>query len=289
MIIGILSYLPDNEDVRRQRIKYHRKQIEQFLHLGCPIYIVAQNYKEEDYYINSNVFYFKFEKGIGMAGARNVLLSFFFNSDEDWMMLCDDDAYYYDYYNIDVFFDELKSNPNKFNQLDLIRGKFASKVPFKKVLDENPDVMDNYVFIDEGSIGSLALCIIKNWKKYYNKEFYFGNENPKKGEGYEDRNFCCRIKLGGIKTHVLQTFIMTTYNYTDNSTLFSTYEDRMKLHKMNVQSSLNAFKDTDFYVDGKMNTKYKSKPIYIPRIKRLVLTEKEKPKQKTTGSLFKSK
>lgn len=291
MIIGIISYLPNDIQVREQRLKYHKRQIEQFLKLNCPIIIVAQNYKEHEYYSNSNVLYFKYEQGIGMSTARNILLEYFYNSNEDWMMMCDDDAYYYNYYDIDVFFNELQTNPQKFIQLDFIRGKFASKLPFKKVVYEEPLNTNYYVFKDENSIGSLALCILKNYKKYYNKEFYFDVINPKKGEGYEDKNFCCTIKLNGINTHILQTFIMSTYNYTDNSTLFTTYEDRMKLHEMNNKSSLDKFKDTDFYINGKMNPKYRSEQVNIERIKPMVITPNLIPKDKsgTRGSLLGNK
>ena len=55
MIIGIISYLPDNEQIRQQRLKYHRKQLEQLLKLDCEINIVAQNYRYEDFLVNVNI------------------------------------------------------------------------------------------------------------------------------------------------------------------------------------------------------------------------------------------
>lgn len=274
MIVGIISYLPDNEHTRQKRITAHRKQLDLLLKLGCNIYIVAQNYKNKDEFVyNPNIYYFNYEQGIGPSQARNVLLQYFYNSNEDWMLMCDDDAYYYNYYDIDVFFEELKTNPNKFNKLDLIRGKFASKIPFKKTIYGEPLNRKYYLFKDENSVGSIAMCILKNFKKYYNKEFYLQDSNVSEGQGYEDRNFCCDLKLNGIKTHVLQTFIMTTYNYTDNSTLFNTYEDRMKVHESNSNNSLNRYKDTDFYVNGKMNPKYRCEQIVIPRLKEMIIAD----------------
>lgn len=272
MIIGIISYLPDNEQTRQKRITAHKKQLDLLLQLGCNIYIVAQNYKKQDFIINPNIWYFPFEKGIGPSQARNILLKYFYNTNEDWMLMCDDDAYYYNYYDIDVFFDELKTNPEKFKQLDFIRGKFASKIPFKKTIYGEQLNRKYYLFRDENSVGSIAMCILKNFNKYYNKQFYLEDSDVCKGEGYEDRNFCCDLKLNDIKTHVLQTFIMTTYNYTDNSTLFSTYEDRMKVHNSNSDNSFDKYKDTDFYLNGKMNPKYRCSQVVIQRPKEMIIS-----------------
>ena len=271
MIIGIISYLPDNEQIRQQRLKYHRKQLEQLLKLDCEINIVAQNYRYEDFLENENIKYFIFRKGIGVSKARNILLRNFYRSNEDWMYMCDDDAYYYPYYDIDIFFDELKTTPQKFIQLDLIRGKFASKLPFKKVIYEEPDNKYNYCFFDENSIGTTALCIIKNFRKYYNKEFYYNEMDFTKGEGYEDKDFCCLLKLNRIKTHVLQTFIMNTYNYTDNSTLFNSYEDRMKFHQNNNSNIFKKYQNTDLFIGTTLNKVYRNYKVLIPRIKQLVI------------------
>ena len=59
MIVGIISYLPDNEHTRQKRITAHRKQLDLLLKLGCNIYIVAQNYKNKDEFVyNPNIYYF---------------------------------------------------------------------------------------------------------------------------------------------------------------------------------------------------------------------------------------
>ena len=132
MIIGIISYLPMDKNVRQKRLEAHHKQLQLLSQLNCKMFIVAQNYTDEDYCKNNNIKYFKFDKGIGPSKARNILLDYFYNSDEDWMLMCDDDRYFYDYYDIFTFFNELQTNPYKFMQLDYIRSHMATKLPFKK-------------------------------------------------------------------------------------------------------------------------------------------------------------
>ena len=288
MIVGIISYLPDNEDVRQQRLKYHKKQLELLLKLNCNIYIVAQNYRDTDFIINSNIYYFKYDSGIGPSQARNCLLNYFYSSDHDFMLCCDDDAYFYDYYNIFDFFNELNMNTQKFNELDYIRGICANKVPFKKTVYEDKNTLDKYVFEDRDTIGTTFIGIIRNLNKYYNKQIYYETMDVSNGGGYEDKDFCCKLKLNGIKTHVLKTFITSSYNYTDYSTLFSTYEDRMKVHNENNTYIDNKYKQTDLFVQGKLNKKYKDPKLMIPRDVSINIPDNLIPKYdvKITGKLF---
>ena len=244
MVIGIISYLPDNPELRSNRLDKHKRQLELFKTLNVPIFIVAQNYKQEELTNIPNINYYVTEKGIGPANARNILLQTFYNSQEDYMMLCDDDIVFYEYYGIRDFFNELITNPNKFiDDLDYIRGVMASKVPFKQTVYDQRLNLTHYVFEDRDTIGTTALAIVKNFKKYYNKEIYYEDLNVSEGNGYEDKDFCCKLKINNIKTHVLDTFILKAFNYTDNSTLFNTYEDRMNVHNDNNSKIYEKYKD----------------------------------------------
>lgn len=248
MIIGIISYLPNDTNLRQKRLQAHHKQIELLNKLNCQIYIVAQNYRQTDLLKNDNIHYILFDDGIGPANARNELLQRFYNSNEDWMLLCDDDRYFYNYYDIFTFFKELNNTPLKFIQLDYIRSHMASKLPFKKQIYEQPLNLTHYVFEDTQTIGDTGIAIIKNFKKYYNKELYYTNLKAESGEGYEDKDFCCQLKLNHIKTHILTTFISASYNYTENSTLFTSMDNRLKLHEDNNTVVIERYKFTDLFI-----------------------------------------
>lgn len=286
MIIGIISYLPNDVVLRSKRLDKHRKQLELFKTLNVPIYIVAQNYKQEELSKIPGINYYCIDRGIGPANARNIMLQTFYNSNEDFMMLCDDDMVFYDYYGIRDFFNELITNPNKFiNDLDYIRGVMASKVPFKQTVYTQRLNLTHYVFEDRDTIGTTALAIVKNFKKYYNKEIYYEDLNVSEGNGYEDKDFCCKLKINNIKTHVLDTFILKAFNYTDNSTLFNTYEDRMNVHSNNNSKIYEKYKD--LFDNNILKKCYKSPKVAIKRCNDIVIPNNLIPdKLKLKKSLF---
>lgn len=276
--IGIISYLPNDEKVRQDRIKAHHKQLALMYKLNCPIYILSQSYQDSDFVENDVIHYIKHEKGIGPANARNELLRQFYNSEDDWMLLCDDDRYFYDYYDIFTFFNEIINNSKKFIDLDYIRTHSANKLPFKKLIYENPLNLTNYVFEDTQTIGDTGIALVRNFKKYYSKELYYNDLKAENGEGYEDKDFCCILKLNGIKTHILTTFISSSYNYTESSTIFKSYDYRMSVHSSNNELVVERYKNTDLFVNGKLNKKYKDNPILVPRKCPMVIPDNLKPK-----------
>ena len=286
MIIGIISYLPMDKNVRQKRLEAHHKQLQLLSQLNCKMFIVAQNYTDEDYCKNNNIKYFKFDKGIGPSKARNILLDYFYNSDEDWMLMCDDDRYFYDYYDIFTFFNELQTNPYKFMQLDYIRSHMATKLPFKKSIYEQPLNLTHYVFEDRQTINDTGLAIIKNFKKYCNKEIYYEDIKAENGEGYEDKDFCCKLKLNNISTHILNTFISGSYNYDDNSTLFIDMQHRLNLHLDNNKHILDKYKDTNLFINGRLNKKYKNNPVIIAREHPITISDNLIPKYENKNTLF---
>ena len=62
MVIGIISYLPDNPELRSNRLDKHKRQLELFKTLNVPIFIVAQNYKQEELSNIPNINYYVTEK-----------------------------------------------------------------------------------------------------------------------------------------------------------------------------------------------------------------------------------
>lgn len=90
-VIGIISYMPDKEPDRAQRIeRFERllKQLDNFLP-GVQIMVIAQNWKS--YYPRQTILCYTYPK-LGILKARHVLRERFLASKFDYLIMFDDDA-----------------------------------------------------------------------------------------------------------------------------------------------------------------------------------------------------
>ena len=156
----------------------------------------------------------------------------------------------------------------------------------KKSIYEQPLNLTHYVFEDRQTINDTGLAIIKNFKKYCNKEIYYEDIKAENGEGYEDKDFCCKLKLNNISTHILNTFISGSYNYDDNSTLFIDMQHRLNLHLDNNKHILDKYKDTNLFINGRLNKKYKNNPVIIAREHPITISDNLIPKYENKNTLF---
>lgn len=283
MFIGIISYLPDDITIRQKRLQAHKKQIDNLQKFNLPIYVVAQNYKQNEYIKGVNYIYMGAK--LGPSGARNLLLKQFYATNQDFMWMLDDDIYPYNYYDLDLFINEINTNVDKFKELDYIRPVFAFQVPFKKQIYSDYRNARFYVFTDKNSINTTCCGILRNLNKYYNKCVFYDDLDMIHGGGYEDKDFCFKLKQNNIKTHVLDTFICGSYNYTDNSTLFDSFEQRSKVHDSNNSYIFDKYKDM---VDSKniLLPVYRNHEVLVKRLKPLVLDSNLIPKDVTNNTLF---
>lgn len=156
-IIGIISYLPDNEEIRNNRRQKLDRLIAKCNSLfNLPILIVAQNYLESDiwYFKNkyNNTLIHSYVDKLGITGARKQLRKLFLESRYDYLIMLDDD--------IEVVGD--------------------SGLEYLKQIDDNPDC-----FI-ENNKSRLQLFAIS--RSVFEKQD-FNDISPEKGEGFEDRIF----------------------------------------------------------------------------------------------------
>ena len=152
---GIVSWLPDKEPNRTQRINRLNSMFNQFKEIfgnDIEYLIVAQNWK--DYKVPSfvNAQIFEYNK-LGILGARKTLGKHFLESSYDYIIMCDDDVI-------------LKTNEN-----------FTSDNFFKE-LDNHPN---GFMFLQYS--WSLNLCAIS--KSIYAQTPMI-DIDPEKNEGYED-------------------------------------------------------------------------------------------------------
>lgn len=158
--IGIVSYLPDNLEIRNHRKNKLLNLIFRCNYLfNLPIIIIAQNYSDSDNDIIEfkNVQAIKYDKPLGITGARKALRKVFLEKDYDYLIMLDDDI-------------SITGNDgnNYLNQID-----------------DNPGC-----FIENNKT-RLQLFAIS--KEIFSKED-FDNINPESGEGFEDRIFVNRLR-----------------------------------------------------------------------------------------------
>lgn len=153
---GIISWFPDNEPERSQRLKRLDKTFKHLIDLfgkDIKFLIIAQNWKDyqvPDFVEHTTIH--KFDK-LGILGARKMLREKFLKSDYDYLIMCDD---------------------------DIVLKPLAEDAPKKYLeeLDKNPQ---GFSFLKYG--WSLTFCAISKW--IYSK-VNMVDVDPEKNEGYED-------------------------------------------------------------------------------------------------------
>lgn len=241
MIIGIISYFPDNKEtgklreIRQIRYKRHYDQLTLFkqVYPGVKIVVFAQNYKPHEYMNNLVDKYIISETATSPSIARNKILEYFYNTNEDYCLLCDDDSTLHDYYKTNDLLMELHTNPEKFiPHVDFINGLNPRLTPFKeKLATKLPIIAKNYI-LEKVVISGLQVMVIKNAAKYNQPTLYFDTHIDAIYEsGYEDKAFIIGLVVAGRQCYTCPHMIYKTLN--DDSTLFNTFEDRMSKHKNN--------------------------------------------------------
>lgn len=93
--IGIISYLPNDEQVRINRKNKFKKLLKVLDdNFKLPIVIVAQNWRDEDFDINYGlpIKIYKYAGALGVTGARIALREKLLLEDYDYFIFLDDDS-----------------------------------------------------------------------------------------------------------------------------------------------------------------------------------------------------
>lgn len=156
-VIGIISYFPDNMEVRNRR---KAKLIDLIQTLNAlfklPIYIEAQSWTSQDVdqiQQYKNITIRRNEKPLGIVGARNALRNWFLESPFDYLIMIDDDS--------------------------KVMG--SSATAYLKQINEHPDGF--------GEFNKSLLKLFAISKTVFKEVAFDENCNPEKGEGFEDRLF----------------------------------------------------------------------------------------------------
>lgn len=151
--IGIISYLPDNNK-RQYRIKKLLQLVDSCNKLfNLPIIIIAQNWKD----INiPNCTIYRYERPLGIVGARKALRKKFLESNYDYLIMLDDDC---KVTGTELaaknYIEQIKNHPGMcglFNdtllKLFAISKDLFSKVDFGDGSVENGDFFEDILFVN---------------------------------------------------------------------------------------------------------------------------------------------
>ena len=207
IVIGIISWLPDDEEVRQVRLNRLNKLIVRCRqNFELPIMLIAQNYRDEDMTPRSWLTIYRYDK-LGITGAREELRKMFLASTYDYVICFDDD-------------------------FELARNSIGAKQYL-----QNIHMRPNFIFEYENYL--MNLCAIS---RGIFEKFGFDKEiSAENGTGYEDwifistvRNKCpsnyCKLANLGLASKPRSELVKDKY-----STWQTGQEDKDDLTKKSLE------------------------------------------------------
>ena len=298
IIIGQISYLPDNE-LRTKRFEAARTQIEWFNKIlpNVKITSVLQNYTDAESDLIKSDDIISFSKPIGAGKARNLILEKFYNSDYDWLFLCDDDTILDDKYHYENFIEELSNNEKKFSGIDAVSAIEPEYHPYKKLNYEDKGNLTHFKFEPRELNSGSATSFIRNIKKFYGKEIYFPNIDANKGEGREDMEMLFSWLKAGLTWYNMDTMIRKSLCFDKSSIFGSDTKKRDKILMKCLDSICERYAEDGISrgINGQItwknfNERYNKsqKVLYIKRDKPIEFEDNviPKPKKSNVPDLF---
>lgn len=226
VVIGIISYFPEDKKIRNNRALKLKKLINQcnYIFNNLPIMIIAQNWEEQDfieYAENSTVSFYKYDK-LGIVGARNTLRKHFLESSYDYLIMLDDDVV-------------LSGTPQK--GIEYLKQLTSCKEGFWE-------------------FNATLLKLFAISKYLFEKEKFDETITPENGDGFEDRIFVnnLRFKYPNLR-HEFKVKGLTQSSISTNDPDSTWYKDQnLRVMRENTNNKINSLnpvkikitKDTKF-------------------------------------------
>jgi hypothetical protein len=176
----IITYRPENEAVFQSRREVHLKQIEYWRKQGLKFLICADNYRDEDYILASDIQYIRgcdypheLHKP-NIASARNALLSEFYKTDEDFGIFLDEDIILEaGFEDNDQFISNFRSNWTALNGIDAFTAATPAWTTKSRLRENRSNVYDKNFEFEWNPNMAGHLYAMRNFKKFYDTEYYF--------------------------------------------------------------------------------------------------------------------
>lgn len=238
----IISYLPDDEKKKAKRKDAHWKQIQSIKAItpNAKIHIIAQNYKDGDYIEDPQIEYRSFGK-LGVVGARNNALKWFYETNYDFGIINDDDVFMNPTQSAINFYQEIEDDPEKFYNFDVIYARDMYHMPLQlSELKHRKEWEEKWVFQWAGT-SVLHWVTLRNFKKYYGiEEYQDPNLDSTKGQGYDDADFGYYLNSKGYKVwrnvNALQSYAQSWY--LKDSSLYEECTVNPWIRLMNVKNDI---------------------------------------------------
>lgn len=155
-VIGIISYLPDDEIIREKRKKLLISLVSKLDEIfNLPIIIVAQNY--HDFKLNSKNCEYHFYPKLGITGARKMLREIFLKSHYEYLIMLDDDCAIFGNRNSgNQYIKEIDDNPGMFYEFNssllklfAIHRDILEQQDFRDVNPETGDAFEDRLFVND--------------------------------------------------------------------------------------------------------------------------------------------
>ena len=223
--IYIIAYHGSDPETRQKRSDNHNKQIEWWLDYDdkINIRILAQDFLPDEYWDNPRVTYIdRLDNPIPPAGARNILLNHFYDSDDQWAVFGDSDAILnlhpnFSHTHINIC-DILRTFPENFADVDLFwphwdgrpgdgafYDKFNNVDPAYKSVDWNTELCFDRKF---GSMKGTLFFLKNNDKRIMMDETFNGNGQLIPGE---DDEFAVAMAMNNYKTYILRNIMLKEF------------------------------------------------------------------------------
>ena len=212
--VYIISYLPDDPDLRASRLEKHRVQLAYWMP-KAQVIVYAQNYKDKSDFTDG-VTYLINEGALKRPGpARNECLKHFYGSFDDFTVIMDDDIVLYSgekYMDSDDLLDKLrKIDISEFNRIDIFEPLNPTQSPFTKMYQDEASIFaESFWFKAKAAISGQSV-FIKNLSKHkpdkvvYYQDLHDENGNIIMGEdvlfGLDaiKKGLCCFTLMNAVR------------------------------------------------------------------------------------------
>jgi len=157
--MGIISYMPDDEEIRKARYSILLQLLDTCYRFNAPIMIIAQNWNEEELNNLKDKVILKTYPKLGITGARKELRKQFLASNFDYLIMLDDDC-------------KLRAT------------------------DKGIAIYLNKIDMHPGGVGEFRSTLLKLYA--ISKEIFsqvdYEDISPENGEGFEDTIFANKVR-----------------------------------------------------------------------------------------------